>query len=542
MRTLATSIFRFREPVGRSVAVAATPIRRDSVVFKRTALATAGLVSLLWTQTLWAFDFNDVSERAEALAQRSYSAPQSDLPASLANLDFAGYQQIQYKPAQSHWRSDNLRFDLGFFHEGMHYDTPVNIHSVDGEEVQELAFSPGNFTYGDLDVDPSGFQDLGFAGFKINYGDSTDTKQESMVFLGASYFRVAGANQRYGLSARGLAIDTGLNSGEEFPRFSDFWVVKPQPEERYLIVYALLDAPSATGAYRFILRPGEETAVDVKSRIFLRRQVTKLGIAPLTSMYLYGSAQPAKTPNFRPAIHDSEGLLLATGDNRWLWRPLANPARLRVNTFDAGNLRGMGLMQRNHQFDHYQDIDNRYELRPSAWVEPANSWGEGQVELIQIPTPDETNDNIVAFWRPTQELPTNQALDFNYRINWTRNEARYHTPELGWVAQTRRSRGEVVKDNLVRESDDSTLYVIDFVGPPMKSLGGDANLQADISVGENGQVVRSEVVRNPAMGGYRLKLSVRANDASQPVEMRAFLKNGEQRLTETWNYVLTANE
>lgn len=509
---------------------------------KKSAMLAFGVASLFSAQAVLAFDFNDVSQEAQELAQRGYTAPQGNLPESLAGLNFQQYQQIQYKPAQSHWRSDNLRFDLGFFHEGMHYNTPVTINEVNGDDVQELKFSPDNFNYGNLDVDKSKFKDLGFAGFKINYGANPDKKNESMVFLGASYFRVAGQNQRYGLSSRGLAVDTGLNSGEEFPRFKEFWVVKPQGDDRYLTIYALLDSPSATGAYRFILRPGQDSVVDVQSRLFLRRQVTKLGIAPLTSMYLFGPEQPSGDNNYRPAIHDSNGLQLATGDGQWLWRPLANPKRLSVDTFPANNPRGMGLLQRNHEFDAYQDVENRYELRPSAWVEPQNSWGDGQVELVQIPTPDETNDNIVSFWRPTQELPTDQPLDFNYTINWTLDESRYHTPDLGWVAQTRRARGETIQDNLVRKSDDSTLYVIDFVGPNLKSPGSNANIQADVNAGDNGQIVRSEVARNPAMDGYRLKLSVKANDTSKPVNMKAFLKNGDSRLTETWNYVLPANE
>ncbi|MFC0269273.1 glucan biosynthesis protein G [Kushneria aurantia] len=520
---------------------------------KKGAVYALGMAALLSSFPLFAFDFEDVSQQAQELAQRSYSAPQNNLPDALANLGFADYQKIQYKPAQSHWRDDDLRFDLSFFHEGMHYNTPVTVNAVDGDSVNELQFSPSNFNYGDLNVDPSQFQNLGFAGFSINYGADPHHKQETMVFLGASYFRVASKGQRYGLSGRGLAIDTGLNSGEEFPRFSEFWVVKPQPEDRYLIIYALLDSPSATGAYRFVLRPGSDTQVDVKSRLFLRRQVSRLGIAPLTSMYLYGSAQPASQLNFRPAIHDSEGLLLAGQDGQWLWRPLANPARLSDSSYPASSPRGFGLLQRDHQFDAYQDVENRYDLRPSAWIEPQGNWGEGQLALIQIPTPDETNDNIVSFWQPSADLPTNQPLDYNYTINWTLDEARYHNPDLGWVAQTRRSRGEVIQDNLVRQSDDSTMFVVDFVGPPLKSTDNDGNIRANLDVGDNGELVRSQVVRNPAMGGYRLKVSVKAKDTAKPVDIKAYLEssdsqssgqNGQssaQRLTETWNYVLPAN-
>jgi glucans biosynthesis protein len=222
--------------------------------------------------------------------------------------------------------------------------------------------------------------------------------------LGASYFRVVGKDQVYGLSARGMAIDTALPSGEEFPRFTEFWIERPKPGEKQLVIFALLDSPRATGAYRLTLRPGTDTIVDVKSQMYLRDKVTKLGIAPLTSMFLFGANQPSKVLNYRRELHDSSGLSIHAGNGEWIWRPLNNPKHLSVSNFTVENPRGFGLLQRGRNFSHYEDLDDNYDKRPSAWIEPEGDWGKGSVDLVEIPTADETNDNIVAFWSP-EKLP-----------------------------------------------------------------------------------------------------------------------------------------
>src|SRR5205085_6387853 len=155
-------------------------------------------------------------------------------------------------------------------------------------------------------------------------------------------------------------------------------------------VYALLESQRATGAYRFDIVPGAETVVRVQARLYLRAaatQVATLGIAPLTSMFFSGENQPRRG-DFRPEVHDSDGLQVATGDGEWLWRPLQNPARMTVTSFAVRELRGFGLMQRDRTFSSYEDTEARYERRPSAWVRPLSDWGPGRVELVQLPTPD----------------------------------------------------------------------------------------------------------------------------------------------------------
>ena len=491
------------------------------------------------------FNFFEVSKQARTLASQSYKAPASNLPDELQDLKYAGYQNVRLRDDRTHWRDDGTPFRLGFYHQGMHFNTPVAINEVDEHgNVHAIKFDPADFDYGDLKIDPNLLKNLGFAGFKVLYPVNTALKpnDELASFLGASYFRVIGRGQVYGLSARGLAIDTALPSGEEFPAFRKFWIVKPAKGARELTIYALLDSPRATGAYRFVIRPNIDTIVDVKARVFLRAKVGRLGIAPITSMFLYGANQPSPTQNYRPEMHDSEGLAMHTGNDEWLWRPLNNPRKLAVSAFNMEDPRGFGLLQRTRDFDRYEDLDDHYEKRPSLWIEPVGDWGKGSVQLVEIPTPDETNDNIVAFWVPETQPAVGTPLDVEYRMTWTLDEPRVHATPLAWVMQTRRSREEVKGPDLIRRSDGSLAFVIDFVGPSLRNLPADTVVSANVWSDANGQIVENTVRPNPVTGGRRLLLRLNVKDAAKPVELRATLTNGQIPLSETWSYQLPGNE
>jgi len=355
-------------------------------------------------------------------------------------------------------------------------------------------------------------------------------KDEVLVFLGASYFRAVGKGQRYGLSARGLAVDTAMASGEEFPRFKEFWIERPDPEAKELHILALLDSPRVTGAYRFVLVPGASTSVEVRARIFLREAVGKIGLAPLTSMYLRGENQRPRTDDFRPEVHDSDGLSMRNGTGEWIWRPLVNPRRLLVTSFAMTNPLGFGLQQRDRAFASYEDLEARYELRPSAWVEPKGNWGSGRVELVQIPTPDEFNDNVVAYWIPATTPALRKAYDFEYTMSWQReNPTR---PPLAWVAQTR--RGHAYK----KDPDDSVQYHVDFVGRSLDTLARTAKVEAIVSTDANAELLETNAYPNDVTGGYRLALRLRRLDDKKPVEIRAFLRNNDKVVSETWSYVV----
>jgi glucans biosynthesis protein len=501
--------------------------------------------------------FDVVAEQARALAAQPYRAPAKVLPPDLAALTYDGHRDIRFKPERALWRKEGLPFEVMFFHPGWLFDTPVRIHEVTPQGTRELTVSADDFDYGKNKLKPAGWLKLGFAGFRIHYPLNSDKyKDELAVFLGASYFRALGQGQRYGLSARGLALDTVDRAdkpaavpfaGEEFPRFSQFWLERPAPGADRLTVHALLESPRSTGAYTFVIVPGESTVIEVRSRIFLRAGVTTLGIAPLTSMFLHGENQQ-DAGDFRPEVHDSDGLQVLTGSGEWIWRPAINPhfARPRgivTTSFATSNPRGFGLIQRDRAFARYEDLEARYELRPSAWVEPIGQWGPGRVELVQLPTDEEIHDNLVAYWVPDAMPGQGQPIELAYRLSWQmKREAR---PPSSWVTQTRRGRG------YGRLANGEEKFVIDFAGPGLDALAADAVVEPVVDVGANAKLIEAVAYRNDAVGGWRLALRVQRTDLQSvastdsslpsaqpaPLELRAFLRHQKDTVSETWTYL-----
>ncbi|WP_416362361.1 glucans biosynthesis protein MdoG [Nitrosomonas sp.] len=506
-------------------------------------LGTAVML-ILYTSSAWAFTIDDVAKQAQLLAGKSYETPKSNLPSVFRDMKYADYQQIQFNHDKAYWSSLKTPFKLEFYHQGMYFDTPVEINEVTATSVHKIKYSSDYFNFGDVQHDKDTVKELGFAGFKVLYPINSKNKNDEILsMLGASYFRVIGAGQVYGLSARGLAIDTALPSGEEFPRFREFWIERPKPADKRLTIYALLDSPRATGAYRFVMiLMGRDIVIDVQSKIYLRDKIGKLGVAPLTSMFLFGSNQPSPATNFRPELHDSNGLAIHTGNGEWIWRPLSNPKYLAISSFFMENPQGFGLLQRGRQFLRFEDLDDRYDLRPSAWITPKGEWGKGRVELVEIPTNDETNDNIVAFWTPDQLPEIGQEMNFKYAITFSRDEDKLHTPDNAYVVQTLRSTGDVKQSNLIRRPDGTIAFVVDFTGTEMKKLPQDTPVAAQASIDDNGEIVESSVRYNPVIKGWRLMLRVKVKDVKKITEMRAALISGDQMLSETWSYQLPADE
>jgi glucans biosynthesis protein len=345
-----------------------------------------------------------------------------------------------------------------------------------------------------------------------------------------------GAGQRYGLSARGLAVDTSGATPEEFPRFTEFWLEKPNAGAQQLTIYALMDSPRMTGAYRFDITPGEQTTTEVHARVFMRptdNPVVTLGLAPLTSMFFFGENQP-RAGDFRPEVHDSDGLMIATGDGEWLWRPLQNPGAAITTSFSMTSLKGFGLMQRDRAFHSYEDTEARYELRPSAWVTPLGDWGAGRVELLQFGIPDETHDNVAAYWVPANMPAPGQSMDFAYTISWQGKNQQL--PPNGWVTQSRRGTGYIKPGT---EAVDQHQFVLDFAGPALDALPDDAPVQAIASTNANGRVTEALAYKNPATAAWRMTLRVQRLNPALPVELRAFLQHNNQTLSETWTNLIT---
>jgi glucans biosynthesis protein len=287
-----------------------------------------------------------------------------------------------------------------------------------------------------------------------------------------------------------------------------------------------------TGAYQFDVMPGDETVVEVRTRLYLRAPVGTLGIAPLTSMYQFGENQPHRT-DFRPEVHDSDGLMVATGDGEWLWRPLINPNAPLTTSFAMRDLGGFGLLQRDRSFSSYEDPEARYDLRPSAWVEPIGSWGPGRVELVQLHTPNETNDNVVAYWVPERLPARGEPLDFAYRLHWQGARV-VQRPPGAWVVQSRVGRG-------YRElADDEHQFMVDFMGPSLAALPASAPVTAVVSAPTNGAILETNAYHVEATGAWRMMVLVKQLDATQPVELRGYLQNGSDVLTETWSNLIPA--
>ena len=494
------------------------------------ALALLAILALP-TAEARAFGLDDVAARAEKLAGAAYQKPNATLPKTIKALTYDQYRDIRFKPDRALWRNSKLPFDIMFFHRGFFYEEPVAVNEISPEGVREIQFDADAFDYGKNKVDRDEMRGMGFAGFRVHFPVNTPAyRDEVLVFLGASYFRALGRGQRYGLSARGLAIDTAENSGEEFPRFVEYWIERPRPTAKELTVYALLDSPRATGAYKVVLKPGITTVLDVDARLYLRRNVSKLALAPLTSMFLFGANQRSAREDYRSRVHDSEGLSIQSSTKEWIWRPLVNPKRLLVTSFVLTDPVGFGLMQRERWFGSYQDLEARYDVRPSAWVEPKGSWGKGKIELVQIPVPDETNDNIVAYWIPDRQPKPREPFAFGYRLHWQKE--RETRPPLGWVRETRRGRGYV-------KADDGTIELhIDFEGPTLAKLAASADVNIALWVDPNGEVVERHLRRNEVTGGWRSVVRVRRVDRAKPVEMRAYLNQQNEVLSETWSYIL----
>ena len=347
---------------------------------------------------------------------------------------------------------------------------------------------------------------------------------EMAVFLDASYFRMIGWGQNYGTSARGLALNTVGNEPEEFPAFRQFWIRRPGKSDREITVYALMDSPSVAGAFRFIIRPGTTTITQVKAALFPRREVKEFGIAPLTSMFLYDENSHPPFRDFRPAVHDADGLLMHNGHDEWIWRPLETGKMTRINAYQDENPRGFGLVQRDRGFEHYQDMVAGFQCRPSVWVQPLGKWGKGSVQLVELASDQEFFDNIVAFWVPSAPPPVGHGLDIEYELHWTTTDP---SPlELAHVRATRIGRTNGKPPNL--------RFVVEFAGAAVETLPGTEKLDADINYGAGAVPVTHDLFKNELNQTWRLVIEI--VEPRQAVDLRASLKRGARQITDTWNF------
>jgi glucans biosynthesis protein len=485
------------------------------------ALTVAPLLQAAETK----FDFDAVRARAKALAEKPYAQAPSRVPDWLKKLTYDEHRLIRFEPGHTWWRKDKLPFELQFFHPGFVQTSTVQISEIVGGKAQLIPFDRNLFIYERLktqEIAPT----MGFAGFKILY-PLNRAGDELGAFQGASYFRLLCQNAIYGLSARGLALNTAEPGGEEFPVFTEFWIERPTKNAKEITVYALLDSPSVAGAYRFAITPGAETVSHIKAALYFRKAVKTVGLAPLTSMFWHGESTNEPTNDFRPEVHDSDGLMVNTGSGEWMFRPLTNPREVRVAAFSDTNPRGFGLVQRDRNFENYQDLEAAYHARPSAWVEPVGSWGKGSVRLVEIPTPDETNDNIVAFWVPEKLPAIGEPVELEYKLHWHLEKI---LPPEGRVIATRHGRTKTHEPELER-------FFVDFAGPYLNKQDAEAKIESVVTVGAGAKLEHSIVQKNPYNQTWRAAFAIRPDGSGKPVELRCYLKKSPDVLTETWTYL-----
>jgi len=491
-----------------------------AILLVQTAAAAAGAPA-----DQYPVDQNAVIVEARRLASSPYAASTGNLPAGLDRLSADQYRNIRFSESASIWKSDNLPFAVGLLPAGFYFQLPVRIALVDSGVSHELVTTPGMFELGANVPAALNKIALPMSGFTLrSHLNSRTSRDEFMRFQGASYFRALAKGQIYGLSARGLAINIAEPMGEEFPAFTRFWIEKPAPDAENIVVHALLDSPSVTGAYQFIVQPGNETSVDVDVTLFARTPLRALGLAPLTSMFLYDETNRNRRDDYRPEVHDSDGLQITSASGEPIWRPLANPVKLQMSAFTTEAPRGFGLMQRSRSAIDYQDMDSQYERRPSVWVEPKSDWGPGAVELVELPTSRETNDNITAFWRPAAAIAPGKPWHIAYRLIWN---AQPRPPKgLGRVVATRAGSSA---------DGGRRVYMIDFTGSGEKIDG----LRVDLSASA-GKTSNLTLVPNPTVHGFRVGFELDSNNADV-IELRLRVLQGNRPISETWLYRWTAS-
>lgn len=471
------------------------------------------------------FNLSDLLNEVKAMAGRPYVAPPR-VPKAWEKLTYDQYKNINFKHTAALWRDTDHAFEMEFFAPGLYFPTPISISVVRGANQHPVLFDKNVFTITDqvppLPDDPA----LNYSGFRLNtlINDPVH-KSEFAVFQGASYFRAIGRGQTYGLSARGLALNTGDPKGEEFPEFRKFWVVENTNGSKLITIHALLDSPSVAGLYSFMITPGNATEMNVKAHVFPRVDLSHVGIAAETSMFLFDETNRHRFDDFRPAVHDNDGLLIENGAGETLWRQLANPTSLQISSFVDTNPKGFGLMQRARKLDNFADLQAHYHKRPGLWVVPGEDWGKGAVTLVEIPADREIYDNIVAYWRPREPLKAGSEHHYSYRLIWC--DTPPVDPTLARVVNTR----------MGKRFSGGRLVTIDY--SPTDKLPDDLSKITLHASANGGKVSPAILQRNPATGGVRLAFTFDPGDRTA-LELRAQLVVDGKQASEVWLYRWTA--
>ncbi len=489
------------------------------------ALGSGGrLRALAQTAGTTDFSWDLLKQNAKALSAQPFRPAAGGMAPALANLNYDQYRNIEFKPEKAIWNGTARNFRVELFHAGYIYRDPVAVFLVENGRAAPIAYEKSMFHFGPEEQRVPLPDDAGFSGFRLHGPVSQpEIFEEFLVFQGASYFRGKAKGQTYGLSARGLAINTAREGGEEFPSFRSFWVETPAPGAETVTVYALLDGESVTGAYRFVVGRSVDVVMDVECHLYPRRPIQNPGIAPFSSMFFFGPADHTFRDDIRPRVHDSDGLSLLTGDGTWIWRPLVTAPHILYSVFSDKSPGGFGLMQRQRDFEQYQDINASYERRPSAWVEPLSDWGEGSIDLIELPTNTEYADNVVAFWRPKEPIEPGRSYEYRYRLTWC-----WHEPRERNIAQVVRTRSGAGLPS------GSRYILIDFAGGQLFADADDEHWDYEVTASA-GAIKAYTVAPNPYIDGKRVGIEYHP-DGNKVADLTFHIRRFGKPLTEKWVY------
>ncbi len=491
----------------------------------KSAAPTPAPTPIVADKPVYEFSLDTLLAAAKRRAEKPYSPQRSALPAGLDKLSPEQYRSIHFNPDAGIWRNDDVPFRLELLRTRDNGQSlALTVSTVENGMAQDLVATPGMFQISPSLPQLGSKASLPLSGFRVRSQiNSKKVWDEFLVFQGASYFRAVAQHLLYGLSARGLAVNTAEPAGEEFPVFTHFWVERPAARAAAIVIYALLDSDSVTGAYRFTVQPGATTVMDVEATLFARTELRVVGIAPLTSMFLFDETNRGRLDDYRPEVHDSDGLMIDAKSGEHIFRQLANPITLQVSTFTNDTPTGFGLVQRSRQQSDFEDFEDQYERRPSAWVEPKGDWGTGAVELVEIPSGRESNDNIVAFWRPAHGLQPGHPAHFEYRLSWLGEPG---LPKA--MAKVLATRSGASLDGKRR------VFILDFVGAGEKIDGLHLDLGASA-----GRISNATLMSNRSIHGLRASFEVEPGDANL-LELRLRVMRGDTPISETWLYRWTA--
>ena len=483
-----------------------------------------------------AFSFDTLKALAADMAGQPYAGPSMPSPDILGKIDYDAWGKITYDTDQALFANGPGRFPITFFHLGMFFRKAVDMHVVEGGKAREIIYDQSYFNMPADSVARELPKGAGFAGFRLQEprdGKLDWRKNDWVAFLGASYFRAIGELYQYGLSARGLALDTAVaGKGEEFPDFTKIYIEKPKDGADTVTIYALLEGPSVVGAYRFVMKRTKGVVMDIDQSLHLRADISRFGIAPLTSMYWFSDTAKPTAIDWRPEVHDSDGLAIWTGWGEHLWRPLNNPPHTVASAFSDENIKGYGLCQRDRLFDHYLD-GVYYEKRPSLWVEPKGTWGKGAVHLIELATDDEIHDNIVATWVPAEPAKAGSSYELSYRLHWLADEpfpselARCVASRLGNGGQPGQPRPKGVRK-----------FLVEFLGGPLINVpfGVKPEMVLSASRGRFTDYQLVEAVPDSVAGHWRAQFDLADVEGTDPVEVKLQLKLDGKIASETWMF------